>query len=76
MGVLATVVLRFFWRLVVADAKRLLEDPNYRPIVFMRSFSDEGTTITSKRLFDRLAAQRESRTPASRSGGRARAPDL
>ncbi len=56
--VLATVILRFFWRLVVADAKRLLEDPNYRPIVFLRSFSDEGATVTSKRLFDRLVRRR------------------
>jgi hypothetical protein len=56
--VLGTIILRFFWRLVVADAKRLLDDPNYRPIVFLRSFSDEGATVTSKRLFDRLVRRR------------------
>jgi hypothetical protein len=56
--VLATVILRFFWRLVVADAKRLLDDPSYRPIVFLRSFSDERATVTSKRLFDRLVRRR------------------
>src|SRR5262249_54286806 len=33
--VLGTIILRFFWRLVVADAKRLLDDPGYRPIVFL-----------------------------------------
>jgi hypothetical protein len=56
--VLATVILRFFWRLVLADAKRLLEDPSYRPIVFLRSFSDEGAKVKSKRLFDRLVGRR------------------
>src|SRR5690606_38058744 len=52
--VLAVVILRFFWRLVVADAKRLLDDPSYRPIVFLRSFGDDQAKVTSKRLFDRL----------------------
>src|SRR5262249_53130487 len=56
--VLGTIILRFFWRLVVADAKRLLDDPAYRPIVFLRSFADEGATVTSKRLFDRLVRRR------------------
>jgi hypothetical protein len=56
--VLATVILRFFWRLVVADASRLLDDPSFRPIVFLRSFSDDGATVTSKRLFDRLVRRR------------------
>jgi hypothetical protein len=56
--VLAVVIMRFFWRLVVADARRLLEDPGYRPIVFLRSFSDDAATVTSKRLFDRLAWRR------------------
>jgi hypothetical protein len=56
--VLGTIILRFFWRLVVADAKRLLDDPGYRPIVFLRSFSDDGATVTSKRLFDRLVRRR------------------
>jgi hypothetical protein len=52
--VLAVVVMRFFWRLVLADARRLLDDPDYRPIVFLRSFGDDAATVTSKRLFDRL----------------------
>lgn len=56
--VLATVILRFFWRLVVADARRLLEDPDYKPIVFLRSFADDAAMVTSKRLFDRLTRRR------------------
>jgi hypothetical protein len=56
--VLAVVIMRFFWRLVVGDARRLLEDPAYRPIVFLRSFSDDAAMVTSKRLFDRLAWRR------------------
>lgn len=56
--VLAVVIMRFFWRLVVSDARRLLEDQDYRPIVFLRSFSDDAATVTSKRLFDRLVWRR------------------
>lgn len=53
-----SLILRFFWRLVVADAARLLADPTYRPIVFLRSFVDDAATVTSKRVLDRLVRRR------------------
>jgi hypothetical protein len=56
--VAVALVMRFFWRLVVADARRLLDDPTYRPIVFLRSFADDAAAVTSKRLFDRLVFRR------------------
>ena len=53
-----TFAFRFFWRLVVADANKLLSNPDYRPIVFLRSFADDAATVTSKRLTDRLIGRR------------------
>lgn len=55
---LLTLVIRFFWRFIRIDAATLLADPEYRPIVFLRSFSDDEATVKSKHLFDRLMRRR------------------
>ena len=52
-----TFVFRFFRRLVGADAKKLLANPDYRPIVFLRSFVDDAAAVTSKRFTDRLVGR-------------------
>jgi hypothetical protein len=55
---LFTISYRFFWRFVLADAKRLLADPAYRPNVFLRSFAEDAASVRSKRLLDRMVFRR------------------
>jgi hypothetical protein len=77
--VLATVIMRFFWRLVVADARRLLEDPGYRPVVFCApsrttrrpsspsvcSIGSSGAAAGSRRLRPPHSSRSERQSPSA-----------
>ena len=39
---------RFAWRRIRRRATQVLEDPSYRPIVFLRSFRDENVRVATK----------------------------
>ncbi len=53
LGTLAAMVwwARFAWRSIRRRATDVLKDPNYRPVVFLRSFRDEDARVASKNPF-------------------------